>query len=138
MSICTKHKYIHYISEAYEGKTHDYALLKELFPPDQAWFSTHTVRVDLGFKGMDKDYVCKKVYIPYKRSKNKELTAIQKADNQALTTERVCIEHCFAGLKRYRILADRARCQDWTRYNQILGVCAALWNFNVTNSKSSD
>jgi len=97
----------------------------------------YKVRVDLGFLGMDKAYACQAVYLPHKRSKNKDITAIQKTENKQLAQERICVEHCFGGLKRYRALADRARCRDWGLYDLMLGVCAALWNFNVTCSKST-
>jgi hypothetical protein len=101
------------------------------FPPTQDWFATFRVRVDLGFLGIEKDYVCKELLIPHKKPKNRELTPEQKVTNKLLASERVVVEHSIAGLKRYRILSDRLRMHDLELYNVILGVCAGLWNFGL-------
>lgn len=102
------------------------------FPPAQDWFTEVRVRVDLGFVGFAKDYSCKELFIPHKKPKKKALTAEQKAENKVLAGERIVVEHSIAGLKRYRILSDRLRLHDFDLYNQILGICAGLWNFRLT------
>jgi len=91
------------------------------------------VRVDLGFLGFNKDYPEAIVNLPHKRSKYNDLTEIQKAENKVLASERIPVEHTFGGLKRYRILAERARFRNWVLYDTVLGVCAGLWNFYITN-----
>jgi hypothetical protein len=111
----------------------DYGLFKMLFSPTELWFVQKKLRVNLGFLGIAKEYTCLKVDIPHKKGKNTPLTDKQKADNQILASERIPVEHSFAGLKRYRILSDRARCHDWDLYDTILGVCAGLWNFYITH-----
>ena len=85
-----------------------------------------------GFVGFEKDYRCKELFIPHKKPKQQELTAEQKATNKVLAKERIVVEHSIAGLKRYRILSDRLRLHDLDLYNQILGVCAGLWNFKLS------
>lgn len=107
-------------------------MFKEEFPPGQSWFTNLNVRVDLGFVGFDKDYECKKLYLPHKKPKKQELTAEQKAENKVLASERIVVEHSIAGLKRYRILSDRLRMHDFDLYNQVLGICAGLWNFRLS------
>lgn len=107
-------------------------MFKEEFPPGQNWFTNLNVRVDLGFVGFDKDYECKKLYLPHKKPKKQELTAEQKADNKILASERIVVEHSIGGLKRYRILSDRLRMHDFDLYNQVLGICAGLWNFRLS------
>ncbi len=107
-------------------------MFKEEFPPEQPWFTHLNVRVDLGFLGFEKDYACKQLYLPHKKPKKKELTPEQKEENQLLARERIIVEHSIAGLKRYRILSDRLRLHDLDLYNQILGVCAGLWNFKLS------
>lgn len=107
-------------------------MFKEEFPPGQSWFTNLNVRVDLGFFGFAKDYECKKLYLPHKKPKKQELTAEQKADNKLLASERIVVEHSIAGLKRYRILSDRLRMRDFDLYNQVLGICAGLWNFRLS------
>lgn len=125
-------KRILYLSDCWVGKTQDYGMFQREFPPGQDWFTEVRVRVDLGFVGFDKDYQCKELSLPHKKPKNQELAAEQKAENKVLARERIVVEHSIAGLKRYRILADRLRLPDLDLYNQILGVCAGLWNFKLT------
>lgn len=93
-----------YVSAGWVGKTHDYRMLLEAFPPDENWFAEFRVRVDLGFFGIDKDFVCKELFIPHKKPKKKELTPEQKAENKLRASQRIRVEHALAGLKRYRIL----------------------------------
>jgi hypothetical protein len=117
------------VSYCWVGKTQDYGMFKEEFPPEQGWFKDFHVRVDLGLLGIEKDYVCKKVSIPHKKRKNQTLSVEQKSENQILARERVTVEHAIGGMKRYRILSDRLRVHDMELYNDILEVCAGLWNF---------
>lgn len=102
-------------------------MFKLEFPQGQPWFANLDVRLDLGFFGFEKDYECKTRYLPNKQ----ELTSKQKAENKLLAGERIVVEHSIAGLKRYRILSDRLRMHDLDLYNQVLGVCAGLWNFRL-------
>lgn len=132
MNLCNPQKRILYLSHCWVGKTHDYSIFKQEFPPTQGWFAELNVRLDLGFVGFDKDYTCKKLYLPHKKPKKQELTPAQKAENKLLAGERIVVEHSIAGLKRYRILADRLRMHDLDLYNQVLGICAGLWNFRLS------
>ena len=108
-------------------------MFKEEFPPEQDWFKSFRVRVDLGFLGIDKDYVCQELLLPNKKKKKQELTDEQKQENRLLASERIVVEHAIGGMKRYRILSDRLRIHDIELYNVILGVCAGLWNFYLTH-----
>ena len=107
-------------------------MFKEEFPPTVDWFEEHELHVDLGFQGIETDYTSKAVSIPHKKPKKQELTPEQKAENKVRASQRVRVEHSIAGLKRYRILADRLRMHDLDLYNDVLGVCAGLWNFCLT------
>ena len=104
-------------------------MFKEEFPPAQDWFKDFRIRVDLGFLGIEKDYVCKELFLPNKKKKKEELSPEQKQENQLLARDRIAVEHAIGGMKRYRILSDRLRVQDVALDNVILGVCAGLWNF---------
>ncbi|HAD12929.1 MAG TPA: hypothetical protein DCF33_10895 [Saprospirales bacterium] len=42
------------------------------------------------------------------------------------------MEHSIGGLKRYRILSDKLRMRDPRLYDSIVGICAGLWNLNLT------
>lgn len=107
-------------------------MFREEFPPEQNWFADFCVRVDLGFLGFEQDYVCKELLIPHKKPKKQELTQTQKEENKVLASKRIVVEHAIAGMKRYRILADRLRMHDLELYDVILGVCAGLWNFYLS------
>lgn len=115
------------------GKTHDYRMLKEEFPPSTNWFKNFSIRLDLGHLGFEKDYVCKSVYLPAKAKKTVPLTTIQKASNRELSSQRIGIEHSISGLKRYRIWSDRLRVHDIEGHDSTLEVCAGLWNFYLSN-----
>jgi hypothetical protein len=130
--MCSPDKRILYLSNCWVGKAQDYGIFKTEFPPEQDWFSNLTVRFDLGFFGFAKDYQCKRAFLPNKKSPKQELTPAQKAENKALASKRIVVEHSIAGLKRYRILSDRLRMHNFDLYNQVLGICAGLWNFRLT------
>lgn len=131
--ISNPEKRICYLSNSRIGKIHDYTFMKEVFPPDQNWFESFHVKVDLGFLGIVSDYVCKSVKIPYKKPKNSVLTEERKLENKVVSSERIVVEHSIGGLKRYRILSDRLRIHLIDFYHEILGVCAGLWNFYLAN-----
>jgi hypothetical protein len=133
MAIVTPSKIIKYLSTLYIGKRQDFSLLKTEFPPHKNWFKQFNINVDLGFLGIANEYNCKSLSIPHKKSKNKPLTQQQKNENKQLASKRVFIEHSFAGLKRFRILSDKLRLHNFDLYNVILGVCAGLWNFYLSN-----
>ena len=133
MLISTKAKEIKYISPCREGRVHDYQLLKDAFPPEQNWFKHFSIKVDLGYIGLMKEYLCKSIAIPHKKTKTKPLTESQKDENKQMASERIKVEHSIGGLKRYRILSDRLRIHLIDLYDDILGICAGLWNFYLTN-----
>ena len=133
MILSNPQKKILYVSNCWVGKTHDYRMLLEEFPPEQEWFKNFRVRVDLGFLGIEKNYVCKELLLPNKKKKNQELNPVQKIENRLLARERIFVEHSIGGMKRYRILSDRLRVHDLSLYNVILGVTAGLWNFYLTH-----
>jgi hypothetical protein len=120
---------IRYLSHYRVGKTQDDRFLKEEFPPKQNWFAKFNVRVDLGYLGIVKDYLCKSIMIPHKKSTKHPLTEQQKREHKRSAADRVVVEHSIDGIKRYRFLSDRLRTHDLDLYDNILEVCAGLWNF---------
>ena len=133
MVIATTNKYIKYLSPSCYGKAHDYGFFKQLFNPKVNWFERFHVLVDLGFLGFDKDYKTKKLSLPHKRKKNDELSEKQKNENKTIAQERILVENSICGLKRYRILTNKLRTHTIDLYDNILGVCAGLWNFYLSN-----
>ena len=126
-------KRILYVSELYEGCTHDYPLLQACFPAEIDWFKQKIIRMDLGFQGFKDLYKCKKVYIPYKKKRcakgeSNELSEEQKSVNKEQATQRIKIEPSIGGMKRYRIVSHRLAMKSITTLNCIVGICAGLWN----------
>ncbi|MCV6637571.1 transposase family protein [Candidatus Albibeggiatoa sp. nov. NOAA] len=133
MIIAAKGKFIKYLSPSYSGKHHDYGLFKKLFDPKIDWFDKQHILVDLGFIGFAKDYKTKKLSLPNKRHKNTELTENQKNDNKNRASNRIFVEHAIGGMKRYRVLFNQLRTHTIDLYDLMLGVCAGLWNFYLSN-----
>ena len=55
MTASTPDRYIHFLSDTWEGKIHDYRLLKEELPPHLPWFKRVVARVDSGCVGITKN-----------------------------------------------------------------------------------
>lgn len=132
--ISNKSRKILYISKTYKGKEHDYPMLQKEFPCKIEWFTELTVKLDLGFQGFADLYPCKKLVIPIKKKRAKkgvsnDLTEQDVEHNKGVGSERIYVEHAIGGMKRYRILEHRNRLKSTIIINQVIGVCAALWNF---------
>ena len=114
-------------------------LTSEFDPKKADWFRDKKVWVDLGYLGIKRDYDIAQVHIPEKRPRRKnkkdpkiEFTDQQKKHNKEVSKKRIFVEHSIGGLKRYRFLSDRLRCRNADFYSVVLGVCAGLWNFQLT------
>lgn len=70
---------------------------------------------------------------PYKSKSNPDpqLTKEQKEYNKEVSKVRIYVEHAIGGLKRYRVLINRNRLKKYSLKNDILGICAGLWNFKI-------
>jgi hypothetical protein len=110
-------------------------MLKRELPPDQPWFETFKLLVDLGFQGIRTDYAGQAIEIPHKKlrkSKTKpepHLTEEQQVENRALSKVRVLVENAICGLKRYTILTQPFRNHKANFDDEVIAVAAALWNF---------
>ncbi len=99
---------IKHISRSVPGNMHD----KKLY--DIAGASA-----DMG----DLGYVGTGMLLPHKSSKLRKLTTEQRAENAVFAARRILVEHLFAHLKQWKILAHRFR-QSLTGYNRIFrSVC---------------
>jgi hypothetical protein len=111
-------------------------MLQKEFPSTIKWFEDLTVKLDLGFQGFADLYPCKKLVIPFKKTRAKkgmsnDLTEKQVEHNKEVGSERIYVEHAIGGMKRYRILEHRNRLKSTKIINQVIGACAALWNFHL-------
>ena len=130
-------KVIIFLGRTFAGRIHDYTILKEEFPPEEAWFEFLQVFVDLGYQGILNHYEGDGIHIPHKKprkSKKNPVTSLsdeQKAENQALSKIRIFVENAICGLKRYNILVHRFRNHKKGFDDEVIGIAAALWNFNL-------
>ena len=141
MLITTKNRKIHYISNLYIGREHDYSILKAEFPANMPWFEDKEVHLDLGFQGFQDTYTTEKTYLPHKKKRTKkgmpnELSEEQKNSNKEQAKHRVVVEHSIGGMKRFSIIKHQInvksiRSINTNVINTIIGVCAGLWNFLI-------
>jgi hypothetical protein len=109
-------------------------MLKQEFPPELDWFTDLNVRVDLGYLGIKSDYRGEQIDLPTKKPRkskknpNPQLSDEQKAANKVLSQIRIFIEHAIGGMKRYNILVHTFRNRIAHFEDDVIGVCAGLWN----------
>lgn len=102
---------IHHISASVPGNIHD----KKLF--DQSGvILPDTAKGDFGYLGTN-------IAIPFKSSKLHSLTQRQEDHNARHSGKRIIVEHVFASLKAFRILADRFRGSLACYHQYFLIVC---------------
>ena len=71
------------------------------------------------------------IEMPTKKSRGGQLTALEKAANQALADRRVSIEHVNSSIKRCRILKDVCRLLRTGVRDLVMEICCALHNFRL-------
>ncbi len=84
---------------------------------------------DLGFLAFTLEGVT--IEMPTKKARGGQLTAEQKAANQALAHRRVAIEHVNRSIKRCRILKDVCRLLHHGVRDLIMEIGCALHNFRL-------
>ena len=123
-----------FLGRTFSGHHHDSLMLKQEFPPALDGFADINVRVDLGYLGMKADYRGDRIAIPTKKPRksqknpNPQLSDAQKAANKILSQVRIFIEHAIGGMKRYNILVHGFRNRKENFEDDVIGVCAGLWN----------
>ena len=127
-------KVLVFLGRTLSGHHHDYTMLKQELPPEVDWFTDIHVRVDLGYLGIKSDYHGDQIDIPTKKPRksyknpNPQLSEGQRAANTALSRVRILIEHAIGGMKRYNILVHTFRNHVENFEDDVIGVCAGLWN----------
>jgi len=127
-------KVISFLGRTFSGHHHDYLMLQQELPPELEWFTDLYVRVDLGYRGMKSDYRGEHIDIPTRKPRkshknpNPQLNEEQKAANTALSRLRIFIEHAIGGMKRYNILVHTFRNRIEHFEDDVIGICAGLWN----------
>ncbi len=57
------------------------------------------IETDLGFQRLQNEY--ERFFLPHKKPRGKELSALQRIQNWEFSGQRVKCEHAHAGIKRY-------------------------------------
>jgi DDE superfamily endonuclease len=127
-------KLIVFLGRTLSGHHHDYTMLKQELPPEVDWFADLKVRVDLGYLGIKSDDRGEQIDIPTRKPRkshktpNPQLSDEQRAANTALSRVRIFIEPAIGGMKRYNILVHTFRNRIENFEDDVIGVCAGLWN----------
>jgi transposase len=111
------------------GRQHDFALCTTTLPNLAA---TTYLMADSGYQGLAGLHYAEAVQIPYKASKNTPLSDAEKDFNRQLARRRVRIEHLFARLKVFKILAHRYRNRR-QRFELRFALIAALHNLQLND-----
>lgn len=111
------------------GKEHDYTLLKKIHLPEHIPKKLKTY-VDLGFKGIDKDYPLN-IRIPLRKPRTSELTKKQRKFNKKVSRFRVKCENALAGVKRLRCITDVCRNRNEQLKDHLFWLSCGLWNFHL-------
>lgn len=108
------------VSRSVKGNVHD----KKLYDNTRAYATIKVKRrADLGYLGTS----CR---LPFRKSRNGELTPFQKTFNTQFSKQRIVVEHSIARLKQYRILTHRFR-NNLKSYSLIFKNIAGLTNFQA-------
>ena len=104
-----------------EGKCADFALFKRSKTP---LTRMGLCLADSGYQGLDKLHANART--PQKKSKKRPLTEEDKANNRALSSQRIGCEHVMGRLKVFKILSERYRNRRkrfGLRFNLIAALC---------------
>jgi hypothetical protein len=127
-------KFIVFLGRTLSGHNHDYSMLKQELPPELDWFPDSNVLVDLGYLGMQSDYRGDLIEVPHKKPRKSKknpsphVSDEQKATNKAVSQVRIFVEHAIGGMKRYNILVHSFRNHKENFQDDVIGICAGLWN----------
>jgi len=132
-------KRIDFVGKTFPGSVHDYKMLKEEFAIDLPWFKDIKVVADLGYQGICTDYIGEEIRIPHKKPRksknnpNPQLTDEQKKENLVLSKMRIYVENAIGGMKKFNILNFAFRNKKENLCDDVIVVCAGLWNMSITD-----
>jgi len=118
-----------WISAARRGSTHDITAARHDHVVAHLREAGLGALADLGFVGLDDDPENPVVITGYKATRKRKLTRGQKSANTVLSAARALVEHGFAHLKNWRILAKLRT--DPARATTLLRALLVLTNLEV-------
>lgn len=110
-----------------KGTTHDFQMLKNSNILKTLEMKLIKGLFDSGYQGIKKFLT--NACIPYKKSKNHELTEDEKKYNTELSKNRIEIEHVNREIKKFRIMKDVYRSHR-DRYQLRLFIVCGIYNLN--------
>ena len=118
------------LSPTQPGARHDYALLKAWnfppqLPPDVVCWT------DLGFQGMKKDFPNLSIIQAKKKTKGRDLDAVDRFINTQKSRIRIRVEHAIGGVKRLAAVAQPYRNHQPKMEDQLMLVACGLWNYHL-------
>ena len=132
MLIAAANKRILYLSQTYEGSVHDKRVADEEdleFGADDPRRETLELLQDLGFQGYKPKGVV--VVQPMKKPKGGQLTDAQKQSNQAISRQRVVVEHAIGGVKIWRMVKEQIRSWCHRLRDRVMYLACGLHNFRL-------
>jgi len=128
--IATKKKRVGFLGRTVPGKENDFTVLKKQAPPDNMPKKVKK-HVDLGFKGIDKQFPGHKISMPKKKPRTRDITQFAKEQNTKKSSVRVLVENALAGVKRLRIVSDVFRNRKKNFDDQAMLLACGLWNYHL-------
>lgn len=113
------------------GRKHDYAVLKENNPKIPEEVEKY---VDLGYKGVQRDFPEAKWVIPVKKKRKRKLTKEERRHNRKVARKRVKVEHAISKVKKFNIMGSRFR-NRLKHYDNASDIVCGLVNFRTMRSK---
>lgn len=136
--IATACKKILFLGYTIFGSKHDYSLFKTDFSPDQPWFETFKLWVDLGYLGIKTDYEAVEINLPHKKPRKSKanpaptLTEAQKEENRLMSKVRVVVENAICGMKRFNVLVAKFRNRKNNLVDDVAILAAGLHNLMLS------
>jgi hypothetical protein len=129
--IADKNKRIGFLGKTVCGKEHDFAILKEQASPDHMPPKVKK-HVDLGFKGIGKQFPGHNISMPKRKPRTKGLSEFAVKQNKKKSSVRVLVENALAGVKRLKIATDIFRNRKEGFNDQAMLVSCGLWNYHLS------
>lgn len=129
--IADKNKRIGFLGKTTGGKEHDFAILKEQASPDHMPPKVKK-HVDLGFKGIDKQFPGHKISMPKRKPRTKDLSEFAVKQNRNKSAARVLVENALAGVKRLKVATDVFRNKKIGSDDRAMLISCGLWNYHLS------
>ena len=111
-----------------EGRKHDFKIYKE--DVGSAVLKEIKIQGDSGFQGIAEYH--QNSEIPKKKTKNRPLSAAEKAENKRISQERILVENIIAKIKVFKILSNKYRNRR-RRHGLRMSLICGIYNAELRN-----